>query len=412
MNKEIERTIRMLVARKCEGVHWDFKRMWPEKKATLVHDILCLANARHKGSRYLIFGVNEKDYSFHDVGTDPHRWKEDDLTSFFRDNANKFSESRYPTFWLHNLILDGNAVDILEIDDQPYKPYYLTRNHTGCSPHIYTRHNRTNTPRDRSAPAPHLEWMFRERAGLDKTPKERMKQYLLDTQSWVAQWDVGDVTRFYYEEFPEFTIRHDKQSLLQSSMLIKHLVKPVGHLHSYELNYHQTMLSRIPVVTFESSDSVYRRDSTDRHKSMVVPNDRPMFELGVLFYYNESSMRHAMQKWLVANASVVDHSEALPLYNGEGPPSEKERGVIEELISTRGDDCLCIPVIPHGKFGEFWKCFMDQIESGESFSLSTMDETYSKRRYWPVLSRRDKHLGCVQLLLIANTALRLSGLRP
>ena len=64
-------TISALISRKAEGAYWDFKREHHKDKSDLIHDVLCLANAKHTGNRFLIFGVDDKDFSLHPINEDP-----------------------------------------------------------------------------------------------------------------------------------------------------------------------------------------------------------------------------------------------------------------------------------------------------------------------------------------------------
>ena len=48
----LQTEIGMLVARRSEGTYWDFKRCHHTNNADLIHDVLCLANAKHSGSRF------------------------------------------------------------------------------------------------------------------------------------------------------------------------------------------------------------------------------------------------------------------------------------------------------------------------------------------------------------------------
>ena len=76
-----------LIARKGEGVYWDFKREHHANKGDLVHDVLCLANAEHAGPRFLIFDVDDTDFSLHDIKGSDRRRTQADIASLFRDNA-------------------------------------------------------------------------------------------------------------------------------------------------------------------------------------------------------------------------------------------------------------------------------------------------------------------------------------
>lgn len=59
MNTSLISDIEILLTSKREGQYWDFKEMYHENKSELLHDILCLANALHKGNRFLIYGVSD-----------------------------------------------------------------------------------------------------------------------------------------------------------------------------------------------------------------------------------------------------------------------------------------------------------------------------------------------------------------
>ena len=44
---------------KKEGVYWDFKQEHHKNNVDFIHDVICLANAKHVGDRYLIFGISD-----------------------------------------------------------------------------------------------------------------------------------------------------------------------------------------------------------------------------------------------------------------------------------------------------------------------------------------------------------------
>ena len=59
-----------------------------------------------------------------------------------------------------------------------------------------------------TAPPHEIERMWRERFGLDKSPLERAKGYLLEPDAWLpmSEDEIMDNT-FYHRIFPEFTLR-------------------------------------------------------------------------------------------------------------------------------------------------------------------------------------------------------------
>ena len=91
----LDRTVADLIGRRGEGVYWDFKFEHHTDKWKLVHDVLCLANAEHDGPRFLIFGVNDEDFSIRSIKQDNGRRTQADIATLFRDNALKFFQSRF-----------------------------------------------------------------------------------------------------------------------------------------------------------------------------------------------------------------------------------------------------------------------------------------------------------------------------
>ena len=204
---KLEQVVESLIQSGKEGTYWDFKRKHHRNNSKLIHDVLCLANAEQTGRRYLIMGVDDSDFSLCSVDNDPNRPTQAEIAGLFRDNASKFFQSSFPTFFLEEVVLHGESLDVLVIEDVAKKPFYLTepiekiRAH-----HIYTRLLDTNTPVDKAAPPHEIERMWRERFGLDSPPLERVKRYLLNTASWKAIEQNGP-TEYYYSPHPEFTIR-------------------------------------------------------------------------------------------------------------------------------------------------------------------------------------------------------------
>ena len=73
-------------------------------------------------------------------------------------------------------MIDGTAVDVLVIEDEPKKPYQLVDRIEKVHPyHVYTRICDTNTPINGSAQPHEVERMWRERFGLDAPALERAR---------------------------------------------------------------------------------------------------------------------------------------------------------------------------------------------------------------------------------------------
>lgn len=201
------RTVKDLIARNCEGVHWDFKRNHHANKGDLIHDVLCLANAGHAGPRFLIFGVDNADFSLNDIRANGGRRTQAQIADLFRGNAKKFFQSRFPTFYLREIEIEGRAIDVLVIEDEPKKPYFLVdKIEKVRAHHMYTRVCDTNTPVDESAQPHEIERMWRERFGLDTPALERAKRCLWEPDAWTLREEHGFVC-CHHDVFPEFTLR-------------------------------------------------------------------------------------------------------------------------------------------------------------------------------------------------------------
>ena len=199
--------VRDLLDRGGEGVYWDFKLKHHANKGDLVHDVLCLANAAHDGPRFLVFGVKDEDWLVQSIEEDVGRRSQADIATLFRDNAGRFFQSRFPTSHLREIEIDGALIDVLVIEDEPKKPYYLVERIGGVRPHhVYTRVCDTNTPVDDAAQPHEIERMWRQRFGLDVPALERARRCLWEADAWsISEEDGFDC--WHHDVFPEFTVR-------------------------------------------------------------------------------------------------------------------------------------------------------------------------------------------------------------
>ena len=334
-NETLSRTVASLIDRRSEGTYWDFKRCHHDIKGDLIHDVLCLANANHRGSRFLVFGVNNTDFSLHSIDSDPGRRTQADIAGLFRDNANKFFQSRFPEFHLAEVMIDGAVLDVLVIADTPYKPFFLVERYEKiCQHHIYTRVCDTNTPPKDSAQPHEIERMWRERFGLDLAPLDRVKLYLNDPKAWVPNNRVGEDLHAHHKIFPEFTLRvtEAEEFMARNEEWTRGEVrKDNNHAGNYEIHYHQTCLARVRYVSFD-----------DHKKSMVAPNWEAR-GAGRFYFYEAGSINCAMQKYL-AESEGEDHSATLSIRGGGDTGNEAR---------SRWGHCMEIPVLSPGELDEF-----------------------------------------------------------
>ena len=338
MNKQdaLHTTISALISRKAEGTYWDFKREHHKCKSDLIHDILCLANAKHTGDRFLIFGVDD-EFSLHSIDKDDGRRTQADLANLFSANANKFFQSRFPEFYLEEIKLDETLLDVLVIEDTPHKPYYLVERYKKIyAHHIYTRVCDTNTPVKDAAQPHEIERMWRERFGLDKSPLERAKQYLSESDLWARLFENdGSDANFYYTVFPEFILRITDAV---ADHVARHEEWTRGEVRTdnndagyYELHYHQTLLARIRYVNFD-----------DNKKSMVAP-DRRYRGAGCFYFYKADSINYAVQKFY---STVFGRDDSVTL-------SIKGQGEVMKEARSRWGHYMKIPVLRPAELEDF-----------------------------------------------------------
>ena len=322
-------TISDLINQRVEGQYWDFKLKHHDSKAELIHDVLCLANAKHTGARFLIFGVSNKDYSLHSINQDAGRRTQADLATLFRDNANTFFQSRFPDFYLREIKIGGTLIDVLVIADVPDKPYYLVKDYVERrqidppgrveevivrAHHIYSRVCDTNTPMNASAQPHEIERMWRERFGLDAPALERAKQYLSEPDAWSPMVENGCNMNFHHTTFPEFTLRvadAEDRIACHEEWTRGEIGTDNNHAGYYELHYRQTLLARIRYVSFD-----------DHKKSMVAPNSAPR-GAGFFYFYKADGIEYAIQKFYSAR---LERDDSLTLsIRGEGEASHAAR---------------------------------------------------------------------------------------
>ena len=164
-----------------EAAHVDFKQVWHNNNAKLIHDILCLSNADYDGDRFLLLGVNDNAEI---IGLDGDNNRKDNASLF--DLLRNSNFNRLPDIDIYTLQVDGDDVDVIQIGDTAHKPYFLLKDKTenGTTVRaggiVYSRNGSSNTPINSNASETEIEKMWRGCFGLDRTPLERLKIYLLE----------------------------------------------------------------------------------------------------------------------------------------------------------------------------------------------------------------------------------------
>ena len=160
---DFAKIIRELISLKQEGPYWDFKREWysQDKKADLLHDIICMANNLENRDAYIIIGVDEeRDYSLMNVKLDVNRKNTQKIVDFLRDK--KFAGGVRPVVYVQEVELFGTGIDVIVIKNSYETPFYLIENFQGVmANNIYTRIMDSNTPKNKSADIFHIEYLWK-----------------------------------------------------------------------------------------------------------------------------------------------------------------------------------------------------------------------------------------------------------
>lgn len=212
MDNEFE--IKKLIDSKTEGQYWDFKREPHKDNESLLHDILCLANAKHNGDRFLIIGVDDPKENCEIIGLDEtteKRKNEADLNDFL--NSKEFSGGNIPTVNVRTLNIYAKKIekkiDIIIIKNSLQKPFYLEKDYGKVKAyHIYTRTGDRNTPKNKNANFVEIEYMWKEHFGLHLDVDERFKLYLNDIENWKNEFDTRKTA--LYKPDPDFSIELDE----------------------------------------------------------------------------------------------------------------------------------------------------------------------------------------------------------
>ena len=101
--------------------------------------------------------------------------------------------------------MDNKEIDVIIIKNTMNKPYYLEKNYGIVKAyHIYTRTGDRNTPKDKNANFTDIEYMWKERFGLNLDVEERFKLYLDDIDNWMDEFETKETA--LYKLVPEFSI--------------------------------------------------------------------------------------------------------------------------------------------------------------------------------------------------------------
>lgn len=247
-----------LIATGKEGDHWDFKRKHHERAGDLIKDVICLANSpRHQGDRYIIFGVSD-DGSV--IGLDPDASQRTQADIVNTLTGAGFAGGVYPDIHLEGVTIQGRRLGVLTIKDRAEKPYFLQRRYDSSGVRlnpgtIYSRVRDSNTPSDQVASLHDIEKMWRERFGLDKTPFQRVQDYLVNPAAWTK---TSDYT-WHHSQFPEFTVaptEDEAPAVDGGHNWVRVPPNPNAFVRLLKICFHQTVLAEVPCILYDETREV------------------------------------------------------------------------------------------------------------------------------------------------------------
>lgn len=204
----LKEIILSLINSRREGTYWDFKQEPHKDNASLLHDIICLANCHHKGDRYLILGVTDppKCEIKGLISGQENRKNQADINDFL--SKIDFAGDNRPEIEFQTLKINEKEIDVIIIKNKRFKPYFLTENYKKGkiirANYIYTRIGDKNTSIDNSADYNDIKLMWKEQFGLTLKIEDRFKELLREYMDW--ECDFEGRRQAYHKIHPEFTI--------------------------------------------------------------------------------------------------------------------------------------------------------------------------------------------------------------
>ena len=165
-NTDISRECIELIEKQKEGIYWDFKKEHYVNTASLLHDIICMANNIADCDSYIIIGVEDKTGRVIGVEHDDRRKDSTYFNSVLK--TAKFSEGNIPICNLHTFTYKNHEIDVLVIKHTINRPYYLIENYRKEKVNvraniIYSRESDSNTDIDKAASFKAISHLWQER---------------------------------------------------------------------------------------------------------------------------------------------------------------------------------------------------------------------------------------------------------
>ena len=241
-----------LIDSKKEGLYWDFKKEWYKNNKDLLIDVLAFSNNLVDRDCYIIIGVDEcNDYKIGNITLDENCKSTSNLVNFLKDI--EFNGSIRPEVLVERIVFsDEQIVDVILIKNSYHTPFYLSKKQIEVNPFIFVRLQDCNSSRDRNADINHIEFLFKKRFGLTKSPLQQALFYLNTPNDWVSSPELHKEIK-YYKFAPEFTIevKTDERDGWDIFFLVQTDYNPGWG--SIEIKYHQTVLEYVNLIYMDGA---------------------------------------------------------------------------------------------------------------------------------------------------------------
>lgn len=263
----------------CEWL--DFKETYyaKEKKADLIHDLLCMTNADAEGDRYILIGIANAGeiIGLKSNLSDNNFWS--DIRSA---KTNLALPVQYYEISIEQEFSKIN-VGVIHITNDKRQPYVLTEDFTKNGKTIragvvYTRDSSNNTPINGTAHHAEIEKMWRRRFGLDNSPSQRVLELIRDPNKWLntERIEGTDFSIRFHNDFPEYTLETTFSDRHANSKFYEPWMTRIGdefqyaeaqntNVWRYYLKYHST--------TLKFGDLMYVRGTMMPFPQTARPNE-------------------------------------------------------------------------------------------------------------------------------------------
>jgi hypothetical protein len=210
-----------------------------------------MANNRVDRDAYIIYGIVDKTYEVSGIESDPNRRNQQNIVDQLK--SKRFVSGIRPRIEMRTLMFYPHEVDVLIIKNSTDTPYFLTEDYrdsgrTVRAYHIYTRVGDTNTDIDKSADINNVEYLWKKRFLLTRSPFEQILKRIENKEEWRKHEQT------YFNIYnPEFTISIEDDDEDLTPEFYSYAVMNESTLFRFlNINYYGTRLYSTQLVVLDS----------------------------------------------------------------------------------------------------------------------------------------------------------------